>query len=84
MVVGWRDDDGFVRRLEQLETLAIPRIVRGKENMWDGAVAAKFLEILLKRLRTAAQTCNTVTARYDSRSGTVTIEPAAPGRPSVL
>jgi hypothetical protein len=32
--VGFRDDNGFLRSVETLDTLTLPRRVRGKPGMW--------------------------------------------------
>lgn len=54
VLVGFRDDAGFVRELQSLQTLAIPRAVRGKDY-WDPSVCLNFgriaLEWLLSQLR---------------------------------
>ena len=34
IVVGFRDDNGFLRGVQSYETLALPRLVRGKPGMW--------------------------------------------------
>ena len=39
IVVGLRDDNGFLRAVETLETLKLPRLVRGKAGMWVCAPA---------------------------------------------
>ena len=40
IVVGFRDDNGFLRSVQTLETLTVPRLVRGKAGMWVRRSAA--------------------------------------------
>ncbi|KAJ3187562.1 Suppressor of the cold-sensitive snRNP biogenesis mutant brr1-1 [Irineochytrium annulatum] len=35
IVVGFRDDDGWVKTIEKFKTLEIPRMVRGKPDAWE-------------------------------------------------
>ncbi|CAG8514363.1 9244_t:CDS:2 [Diversispora eburnea] len=35
VIVGFRDDNGFVKQVKEYKTLEIPRIVRGKSGMWN-------------------------------------------------
>ena len=55
IVVGFRDDAGVVRELRPLETMKIPRMVRGKDDMWDPCVCLNFgkqvLEWLVQQMR---------------------------------
>lgn len=50
VVVGFRDRDGWLRRMEEFKTLSIPGIVKRGRGTWDGNVcinfAAKFLDFL--------------------------------------
>lgn len=50
VVVGFRDRDGGLRRMEEFKTLSIPGIVKRGRKTWDGNVcinfAAKFLDFL--------------------------------------
>ncbi|KAJ3102470.1 Dom-3 Z [Phlyctochytrium planicorne] len=50
VVVGYRDDNGWVTSLETLKTLEIPRKVRGKEYAWDPIICINFACMLLDRL----------------------------------
>ncbi|RDW83968.1 DXO/RAI1 family decapping nuclease [Aspergillus mulundensis] len=55
IVVGFRDQDGIVRRLEEFETANIPSMVRKSgRGTWDGNIcinfAATFLDCMLHRL----------------------------------
>ena len=52
---GFRDDYGKILDLQMLRTLEIPRMVRGKKNMWDPATCLEFTETLLDSLRGATQ-----------------------------
>eukprot|EP00118_Oscarella_pearsei_P004300 m.18146 g.18146 ORF g.18146 m.18146 type:complete len:395 (+) comp27606_c0_seq2:157-1341(+) len=47
IICGWRDDDGFVKRLETFKTLELPRLVRDRESMWDPSVCLNFCHQLL-------------------------------------
>ena len=38
IIVRFRDDNGFVKHLKEYKTLEIPRMVRGKRNMWVSIV----------------------------------------------
>lgn len=49
IIVGFRDQNGILRRLEEMETGSIPTMVKGfGKGVWDGNVcinfAAQFLE----------------------------------------
>ncbi|CAG8485103.1 3384_t:CDS:2 [Paraglomus occultum] len=52
IIVGFRDDNGFVKHLKEYKTLEIPRMVRGKRNMWDANVCLNFANNFLSWLRT--------------------------------
>jgi len=59
ITVGFRDDDGFVRKLQTFETLQIPRMVRGRESrLWDAKVALQFLERTLDWLDRTIPDCD--------------------------
>ncbi|KAI0244027.1 decapping endonuclease targeting mRNA [Massospora cicadina] len=47
IVVGFRDDEGKLRKIEHLKTLAIPAIVRAK-GYWDPNVCLRFARQVLK------------------------------------
>ncbi|CZT21935.1 related to Protein rai1 [Ramularia collo-cygni] len=50
VVVGFRDRNGWLRRMEEFKTLAIPGVVKRGRGTWDGSVCinftAKFLDFL--------------------------------------
>ena len=48
---GFRDDEGQVLELQMLKTLDIPRMVRGKDKMWDPKTCLGFTEALLQAVR---------------------------------
>ena len=50
IVVGFRDDAGAVHKLQTLQTLEIPRIVRGKPGLWDASVCLNFGRVVLEWL----------------------------------
>ena len=51
IVVGLRDDAGVVRELRPLETMKIPRMVRGKQDMWDPSACLNFGKAVLEWLQ---------------------------------
>uniref|UniRef100_A0A061REV9 Decapping nuclease n=1 Tax=Tetraselmis sp. GSL018 TaxID=582737 RepID=A0A061REV9_9CHLO len=53
IVVGFRDDDGFVQKLQELETAKLPKYVAGKRFAWDAGVCLSFLNRSLAWLRGA-------------------------------
>ncbi|KAK9767201.1 decapping endonuclease targeting mRNA [Basidiobolus ranarum] len=50
VVVGFRDDDGYLKSVQTLNTLEIPRMVRGK-NLWDANVCINFANSFLDWLK---------------------------------
>mmetsp|Transcript_21394 Transcript_21394/g.43193 ORF Transcript_21394/g.43193 Transcript_21394/m.43193 type:complete len:402 (-) Transcript_21394:130-1335(-) len=51
IIVGFRDRDFQVHRIETLETLMIPRLIRGQEDKyWDAKMCLQFLEYVLEWL----------------------------------
>lgn len=34
VLCGFRDNDGYVRKIQKLKTLDMPRMVRGQQGMW--------------------------------------------------
>ncbi|KAI3660514.1 hypothetical protein MP638_000971 [Amoeboaphelidium occidentale] len=50
IIVGFRDDDGYVRSTQQFDTLKIPRLVREK-GYWDPNVGLTFCNDLLDLLK---------------------------------
>ncbi|CAI2173061.1 999_t:CDS:10, partial [Funneliformis geosporum] len=46
-----RDDDGNLRVVQELKTLEIPRMVRGKDKMWDATICLNFLNKICEWLR---------------------------------
>ncbi|ORX83401.1 RAI1-domain-containing protein [Basidiobolus meristosporus CBS 931.73] len=50
IVVGFRDDDGYLRSVQTLKTLEIPRMVRGK-GYWDATVCLNFANAFLDWLQ---------------------------------
>lgn len=51
IIVGFRDDDGNLCSLKEIKTLEIPRMVRGKDKMWDAVVCLNFLNEFFEWLR---------------------------------
>ncbi|KAG0359767.1 hypothetical protein BGZ54_009845 [Gamsiella multidivaricata] len=51
IIVGFRDDDGNVVKVETLKTMEIPRLVRGKEGAWDTTICINFLDAVFNFLR---------------------------------
>mmetsp|Transcript_4399 Transcript_4399/g.10357 ORF Transcript_4399/g.10357 Transcript_4399/m.10357 type:complete len:373 (-) Transcript_4399:14-1132(-) len=50
---GFRDDTGIVTHVEVFQTLEIPRLVRGKANMWDARRCIDFTAWVLGEVRRA-------------------------------
>ncbi|CAG8584250.1 6308_t:CDS:2 [Funneliformis mosseae] len=46
-----RDDDGNLRAVQELKTLEIPRMVKGKDKMWDATICLNFLNNFFDWLR---------------------------------
>eukprot|EP00873_Tetraselmis_striata_P014102 jgi/Tetstr1/434366/TSEL_023470.t2 len=44
ILVGFRDDDGFVHKVQELATAMLPRYVSGKPYAWDADVCVSFLD----------------------------------------
>jgi hypothetical protein len=42
IVVGFRDDRGFVRSVQTYKTLQLPRFVAGKPHAWDAKLSLAF------------------------------------------
>ncbi|CAB4490811.1 unnamed protein product [Rhizophagus irregularis] len=51
IIVGFRDDDGNLCSLKEIKTLEIPRMVRGKDKMWDAVICLNFLNEFFEWLR---------------------------------
>ncbi|KAJ2959772.1 hypothetical protein NQZ79_g4790 [Umbelopsis isabellina] len=51
VICGFRDNDGFVRKIQKLKTLEMPRMVRGQKGMWDARVCLNFAEQFLTWLQ---------------------------------
>ncbi|ORZ25307.1 RAI1 like PD-XK nuclease-domain-containing protein [Absidia repens] len=47
VIVGFRDDDGYIKEVKSLKTLEIPRQVRGRPGMWDPSVCLNFANQVL-------------------------------------
>ncbi|CAM0138236.1 unnamed protein product [Umbelopsis sp. WA50703] len=52
VICGFRDNDGFVRKIQKLKTLEMPRMVRGQKGMWDARVCLNFADQFLTWLQT--------------------------------
>ncbi|KAJ1726535.1 decapping endonuclease targeting mRNA, partial [Coemansia biformis] len=50
VTVGFRDDDGILRKTEDFKTLEIPNMVRNK-NMWQAAVCMNFANCVLDLIK---------------------------------
>ncbi|KAI9142189.1 RAI1 like PD-XK nuclease-domain-containing protein, partial [Paraphysoderma sedebokerense] len=51
IVVGFRDPHGNVKSVQEFKTLELPRLVRGKPDMWDPTVCLNFAHDFLTFLR---------------------------------
>ncbi|KAI8342809.1 RAI1 like PD-XK nuclease-domain-containing protein [Chlamydoabsidia padenii] len=47
VIVGFRDDDGHIKQVDELRTLDIPRQVRGNPGAWDPSVCLCFADKVL-------------------------------------
>ena len=47
IICGFRDNDGQVQELQTYNTLAIPRLVRDEEGLWDSSVCLNLLDRFL-------------------------------------
>ncbi|CAG8782022.1 8880_t:CDS:2, partial [Acaulospora morrowiae] len=52
IIVGFRDDNGIVKNIREFKTMEIPRMVRGKNGMWDAAVCLNFANEFFDWLKT--------------------------------
>lgn len=52
IIVGFRDQQGWLRRLEQIDTQGIPeKILRGGRRVWDGQTCINFTSAVLEWLK---------------------------------
>ena len=47
IICGFRDSNGCVQELQSYNTLAIPRLVRDDDNLWDSSICLNFLDRFL-------------------------------------
>eukprot|EP00039_Didymoeca_costata_P002390 m.59844 g.59844 ORF g.59844 m.59844 type:complete len:374 (-) comp11276_c0_seq4:92-1213(-) len=59
VIVGFRDDEGIVKKLQTFKTQEIPKFVRGKEHAWDGTLCLKFQYELLGFMQSVVTKPNT-------------------------
>ena len=52
IICGFRDHNGQVKELQTYNTLAIPRLVRDEEGLWDSSVCLNFLDRFLGWVKT--------------------------------
>ena len=72
IVVGFRDDNGFVRKLQTLETLKLPGYAARHPRAWDPKTALRFADRLLTWLRNHLEQLpdgTRVRLEYEPRSG---------------
>ncbi|KAI9369789.1 RAI1 like PD-XK nuclease-domain-containing protein [Aspergillus egyptiacus] len=74
IVVGFRDQDGIVRRLEELETANIPSAVKktGRAS-WDGNICINFAAAFLEWLKSTIQEGGTWRLRKAERSSVIEV-----------
>lgn len=53
IIVGFRDDEGFLRHEETFKTLKIPGMVRAGSKAWDGNICLNFAGDVLHFIKTA-------------------------------
>ncbi|KAI9099979.1 RAI1 like PD-XK nuclease-domain-containing protein [Phlyctochytrium arcticum] len=85
IIVGFRDDNGHVQTLQQLETLNIPRMVRNSQaGIWDATVcinfASSFLDWVQKVVATEDDADVVVTVRLSNGGKEVVIVRKEVGR----
>ncbi|RKF56557.1 Decapping nuclease rai1 [Golovinomyces cichoracearum] len=51
IIIGFRTHDGFLSRIEEFDTLSIPRMVRKRGNTWDAEMCLNFASDFLNFLR---------------------------------
>ncbi|KAG9305069.1 hypothetical protein G9A89_007709 [Geosiphon pyriformis] len=51
IIFGFRNNEGFLEKIQEFNTLEIPRLVRGKQGMWDAAVCLNFASQFLQWVR---------------------------------
>ncbi|CAG8477170.1 17635_t:CDS:2 [Acaulospora colombiana] len=73
IIVGFRDDNGFVKEIQELKTLEIPRMVRGKNGMWDATICLNFANEFFDWLKTIIvkndpRSSYTITYKYPFKS----------------
>ena len=71
-MVGFRDDNGFVRKLQTLETLKLPGYAARHPRAWDPKTALRFADRLLTWLRNHLELLpdgTRVRLEYEPRSG---------------
>lgn len=52
IIVGFRDDDGFLRSLQEFETQSLPGIAkRSGRGLWDGKLSIDFTASLLEWIK---------------------------------
>ncbi|RKF80663.1 Decapping nuclease rai1 [Golovinomyces cichoracearum] len=51
IIIGFRTHDGFLSRIEEFDTLSIPRMVRKRGNSWDAEMCLNFASDFLNFLR---------------------------------
>lgn len=72
IIVGFRNADGLLRRLEELETAKIPGIVK-KRGGWDGNVAVNFGAEVLRFLKAVVNSEGVWRIRRAERSGVLEV-----------
>ncbi|KAK5098808.1 decapping endonuclease targeting mRNA [Lithohypha guttulata] len=57
IIVGFRDQQGWLRRLEELDTQTIPdKILKSSRRLWDGQVCINFASVFLEWLKSTITT----------------------------
>ncbi|CAG8590783.1 16336_t:CDS:2 [Racocetra persica] len=52
IIVGFRDNDGCIINVQEFKTMDIPKIVKGKNGMWNATVCLNFANKFLEWLKT--------------------------------
>ncbi|KAI8323844.1 RAI1-domain-containing protein [Martensiomyces pterosporus] len=51
VTVGYRDSDGTLRQIEEINTMEMPRRVRNKPRMWEASVCMNFADMVLQKIK---------------------------------
>ncbi|OJJ52592.1 hypothetical protein ASPSYDRAFT_164387 [Aspergillus sydowii CBS 593.65] len=74
IIVGFRDQDGIVRRLDDLETASIPsKVKKSGRGTWDGNICINFAASFLEWLKSTVQEGGTWRLRKQEKSSVIEV-----------